>query len=253
MEAPQFKLEQFEGPLDLLLHLISKHKLNLQDIQIDLLLDQYLEWIDKATKMDLEVTSEFLEMAARLVYMKSAFLLPKYEEEGETLKSELTGQLIEYQALKEAAGILWNQFCADKVFFRSPQEIPPDYTYQIQHESTEILGAYLAVLGKIKRKMPPPKEAFSGIVKRRVVSVQSQIMRIFNLLYQNKSTTLDELFIQSEDRSEMVAAFLAVLELVRARRIKIGAKNQIEMQNAALWEQTSALDEEHLPGQEGTM
>ena len=94
MEKLTFKLEQFEGPLDLLLHLISKHKLNLYDIQIDLLLEQYLAQMEQIPFADLEQASDFLEMASRLVYMKSAMLLPKYEDEGEDLKRELTGQLL---------------------------------------------------------------------------------------------------------------------------------------------------------------
>ena len=100
MEKLTFKLEQFEGPLDLLLHLISKHKLNLYDIQIDLLLEQYLAQMEQIPFADLEQASDFLEMASRLVYMKSAMLLPKYEDEGENLKRELTGQLLEKQGSK---------------------------------------------------------------------------------------------------------------------------------------------------------
>ena len=94
MEKLTFKLEQFEGPLDLLLHLIAKHKLNLYDIPIDLLLEQYLAQMEQIPFADLEAASDFLEMASRLVYMKSAMLLPRYEDEGENLKRELTGQLL---------------------------------------------------------------------------------------------------------------------------------------------------------------
>lgn len=237
MDKLTFKLEQFEGPLDLLLHLISKHKLNLYDIEIDALLEQYLDYMQKAAA-DLDVASEFLEMASRLVYMKSAQLLPKYEDEGEELKRELTGQLLEYQACKEAAALLAARFCGDSILTRPPGEMEIDHTYQRVHEPGEILGAYLAVLGKIKRKMPPPKEAFSGIVKRRVVSVQSQIVRIFNLLYRQKKVDLRRFFAQSEDRSEMVAAFLAVLELVRAKRVRVLAGDEI-----VFGEVTAPLDE----------
>lgn len=84
MEKLTFKLDQFEGPLDLLLYLIAKHKLNLYDIPIDLLLEQYLEQMEQIPFADLEAASDFLEMASRLVYMKSAMLLPKYEDEGKT-------------------------------------------------------------------------------------------------------------------------------------------------------------------------
>ncbi len=119
----------------------------------------------------------FLEMASRLVYMKSALLLPKYEDEGEQLKRELTGQLLEYQACREAAFLLAARWRGDRLFCRPATVLEPDMLYRRKHEPVEILSAYLSVLGKAKRKMPPPKEAFSGIVKRRVVSVQSRILR----------------------------------------------------------------------------
>ena len=93
MEQLSFKLEVFEGPLDLLLHLIAKHKLDIQDIEISSLLEQYLEYIAQMKLADLEVASEFLEMAARLVYIKTVSLLPKHEE-AEELKRELTGELL---------------------------------------------------------------------------------------------------------------------------------------------------------------
>ncbi len=221
MEKLTFKLEQFEGPLDLLLHLIAKHKLNLYDIQIDLLLEQYLAQMKEIPFADLEAASDFLEMASRLVYMKSAMLLPKYEDEGEQLKQELTGQLLEYQACKEAAAALALLWKGDRLFCRTAAVQPADLTYRCQHEPGEILNAYLSALGKVKRKMPPPKEAFSGIVKRRIVSVQSRIAPILNLLYRKKAVPLKELFFASEDRSEMVATFLAVLELVRSKHITV--------------------------------
>ena len=96
MEQLEFKLEVFEGPLDVLLHLIAKHKLNIYDIPITALLEQYLDYIEQMKMADLEVTSDFLAMAAHLVYIKTVSLLPKHEE-AETLKQELQGQLLEYQ------------------------------------------------------------------------------------------------------------------------------------------------------------
>ena len=98
-----YKLDAFEGPLDLLLLLISKNKIDIYDIKISLLLDQYLEQISKMEEQDMDIASEFLEMASRLVYIKSVMLLPKYEEEAQELKRELQGQLIEYQQCREAA------------------------------------------------------------------------------------------------------------------------------------------------------
>ncbi|MDD3194156.1 MAG: segregation/condensation protein A [Oscillospiraceae bacterium] len=227
METLTFKLEQFEGPLDLLLHLITKHKLNLYDIQIDLLLEQYLAQMERIPFADLEAASDFLEMASRLVYMKSAMLLPRYEDEGDALKRELTGQLLEYQACKEAAEMLAARWQGDKLFCRPVTLLEPDMLYRHLHEPREILDAYLMVLGKVKRKLPPPKEAFSGIVKHRVVSVQSRIVAILHTLYQQQSVQFKSLFDRSEDRSEMVATFLAVLELVKSKRIVVDDEGQV--------------------------
>ena len=97
-----YKLQDFEGPLDLLLQLIARNKLNIYDIQLTVLVDQYLEQIEAFKETELEVASEFLEMAARLIYIKTASLLPKHEE-FENLKDELTGELLEYQLCKEIA------------------------------------------------------------------------------------------------------------------------------------------------------
>ena len=108
MDRPQYKTEVFEGPLDLLLHLISKHKLNINDIPIFELVEQYIAYVQLMQEENMEIASEFLEMAARLVYIKTVSLLPVYEE-AENLKKELTGELIEYQACKIMAKKLSEQ------------------------------------------------------------------------------------------------------------------------------------------------
>ncbi len=100
-----FRLEVFEGPLDLMLHLISKHKLNINDIEITKLLEQYINYIEQMKELDMELAGEFLEMAARLIYIKTVSLLPKHEEADE-LKKELEGKLIEYSLCKKAAVVL---------------------------------------------------------------------------------------------------------------------------------------------------
>ena len=124
MEKLSYKLETFEGPLDLLLYLITKNKLDICDIQISELLDQYMEQINAMQEADMDVSSEFLEMAARLVYMKTVSLLPKHEEM-EALRQELTGQLLEYQECKKVAAQLAERFSYN-IYVREPAEIEPD-------------------------------------------------------------------------------------------------------------------------------
>lgn len=218
-----FKLDVFEGPLDLLLHLISKHKLNINDIEISKLLEQYLDAIAEMKMADLEVTSEFLEMAARLVYIKTVSLLPRHEE-AEELKKELTGQLLEYQACKAAAARLALQNNGYNIFVRQPEKIPIDKTYTREHTADELMLAYLDVIGKAKRKLPPPASAFSGIVTKRMVSVTSRIIFILRKLYNSGKVEYDQ-FFTTGDRSELVATFLAMLELIKSKRITVSDDN----------------------------
>ena len=143
----EFQLDVFTGPLDLLLHLISKHELNINDIEISKLLEQYLLYIEAAREQDLELAGEFLEMAARLVYIKTVSLLPK-PEEAERAKQELQGALIEYALCQQAARELKERFIADDIFVRAPLKLAKvKETYALTHEP-DILADVLARLGK---------------------------------------------------------------------------------------------------------
>ncbi len=219
METLSYKLDVFEGPLDLLLTLIAKNKLNIYDIPITLLLEQYMEQIQRMQTENLDVASEFLEMAARLVHIKSVSLLPKREEE-EILRRELTGQLLEYQQCKETAQRLRERFSFDRLV-RPPSKIPADHAYKRSHEPEEMLAAYLSAVGRKRRLAPPSAEAFSGIVSRPVVSVASQIVFVLRRLWKRRRIPFRELFRGKRNPSERVAAFLAVLELVKGRRLRV--------------------------------
>lgn len=224
MEKPSFKLDAFEGPLDLLLHLITKHKLNIYDIEISVLLEQYMAYIDHMKSENLDVASEFLEMAARLVYIKTAALLPKHEE-AQTLKNELTGELLEYKTCQEAAKRLEKRSVYGKTFVRQPIKLPVNKIYSRIHSPNELVSAYLAVLGKAKRKLPPPISAFGEMVVKRVVSVESRVIVILKKLYRNSTMNYDD-FYRSGDRSELVATFLAMLELIKSSRITVSDDNK---------------------------
>lgn len=219
MEPLKFKLDVFEGPLDLLLSLIAKHKLDIHNIEISSLLEQYLDYIAQMRAADLEIASEFLTMAARLVYIKTLSLLPVYEEEKD-LKKELEGQLLEYRLCKEMAARLQARYQGDRIFVREATPLPVDRTYRASHEPSVLLGAYLAAIGRARRKLPPPRTAFSGIVSRRMVSVESRIVYVLRELYRNGSMPYDS-FFRAGDRSEMVATFLAMLELMKSKRIRV--------------------------------
>lgn len=219
-ETLSYKLDVFEGPLDLLLNLIAKNKLDIYDIPIAELLEQYMAQIHEMQAADMDVASEFLEMAARLVYIKSVSLLPKKEEEA-ALKQELTGQLLEYQQCKEAAMRLRERFSLDGIV-RAQADIPADLTYKRHHKPQELLSAYLSMLGKKKPPEPQkPEDTISKLITRRVVSVASQIVFVLRSLWKKRHVSLKELFRGKNDPSERVAAFLAVLELVKDKRLRV--------------------------------
>ena len=216
----QYKLDVFEGPLDLLLSLIAKNKIDIYDISISELLDQYMEQIGRMRENQMDIASEFLTMASRLVYIKSVMLLPKYEEEAEELKKELTGQLLEYAVCREIAAKLgmiydFDTFCKDA----SPVEF--DLTYNRLHPSSDIVKGYISAVGRGKRRLPPSEQAFSGIVAHKIVSVNSKIIHLMRRLRHGKRLTYSEIFEVCEGRSDLVATFLATLELVKGKRIRI--------------------------------
>ena len=149
MAVLEFKLDVFTGPLDLLLHLISKHQLNINDIEISKLLEQYLLYIEEAKRQDLELAGEFLEMAARLVWIKTVSLLPK-PEEAERAKQELQGTLIEYALCQEAAAALRGFFIADDIFVRGPMKLPKmPQTYELTHPKDTLAEVFMQI-GKAK-------------------------------------------------------------------------------------------------------
>lgn len=241
METISYKLPDFEGPLDLLLFLVQKNKLNIYDIPIAEVLEQYLAAIKEMKDYDMDVASEFLEMAARLVHIKSVMLLPRYEEETEELKRELTGQLIEYQLCQQIARRLATGYVGGDLFVREPTEIEPDLTYCRTHQATELTDAFLAAAGRGKRRLPPPAQAFSGIIARKIVSVSSRIAYVLKRLYTRKSVSYRSLFEKAESKSEMVATFLALLELIKSKRIRVdgeGKEQQVQMRPPEQWDNT---------------
>ena len=220
MEKLQYKLEVFEGPMDLLLQLIAKKKVSINDVPIMEIIEQYLEYVRMMQEDNLDVSSEFLEMAARLLYIKTVSLLPVHEE-AEKLVEELRGELTEYQDCKLVAGKLQNQAKGFDFYSRPPEEIEVDMTYTRIHEPVEIFKAYIAAVGKGKRRLPPPIEAFRGIVAHKIVSVASRIGFIIDNFKSKKNHRFLSFFEESESRSEMVATFLALLAMAKAKRIQI--------------------------------
>ncbi|MBQ2799628.1 MAG: segregation/condensation protein A [Ruminiclostridium sp.] len=216
-----FKLEVFEGPLDLMLSLIAKHKLNIYDIEISLLLEQFMLYLEQMKQADIEIAGEFMEMAARLIYIKSAALLPKHE--AEELKKELQGVLIEYAMCKKIAGRLQESFCGDLIFVRSPVELDEDKSYNNEHDPDELLLAMSNISFKeVIRKTPP---SMKPIVAKSFVTVFTKIVHVLKIVMNGGEVKVKSLY-KGQKRSEQVATFLALLELSKNSRIKFSEDNR---------------------------
>ena len=215
-----YRLEGFEGPLDLLLQLIARNKLNIYDIPLTELIDQYLEQIKLYEDNQMELGSEFLEMAARLIYIKTVSLLPRHDEIVQ-LKEELTGELLEYMVCKQIADKLSTMQDGFNKFVKKPCEVDFDKTYELVHGSDLIYLSYLQAVGRGKRKLPPSTAPFTKIVAKKIVAVSTKIVFVIRNLFGGGKKKLSTLYGTAQSRSELVATFLAVLELCKANRVKI--------------------------------
>lgn len=213
--------------MDLLLHLIAKHRLDIHDIEITKLLEQYLLYIDQARQQDLELAGEFLEVAARLIYIKTISLLPK-PEEAEKAKQELQGTLIEYALAQVTAMQLRELFIADDIFVRKPVKLPKmKQDYKLKHSPDRLAEIY-AQIGKVRINGKLLTEKITETVtQEKTVSVISKVIFVLKQLYGGKSVTVDSLYEGITDRSARVATFLAVLELTRFGRIMLNEDNTV--------------------------
>lgn len=224
MEVLSYKTADFEGPLDLLLVLISKNKMNIYDINISELLEQYMMQINLLTDGSMDIASEFLEMAARLVYIKSAMLLPRYDDDVDP-RAELSGELLEYQLCKEIAEKLSTMTDGFGTFVREPLKIEADKTYRRIHAADELINAYFNAVGRGMRKQMPSAETFTPLVAKKIVSVSSKVVHVLRSIRKNTVVKFKSLFETAESRSELVATFLAVLELIKSNRLNAQTNN----------------------------
>lgn len=224
MEKIQYKLESFNGPLDLLLHLITKNKVSIWDIPIVEITEQYLEAIEGIEDSALEDTSEFLVLAAQLLYIKSKMLLPKPEtdEDEEDPREELARRLEEYKLFKEASlSLRKSEFSTRYMFFKPEEKIDfPLPEYDRHHEVNELLDAFAAIMARKERKKKPEKRAFFGIVGREKVSVEDMVEKVCKYLAKTPKLNFKSVFKPSDSKPEMIATFLAILEMIKLNKIK---------------------------------
>ena len=220
-----FHLEDFDGPLELLLALVTKHKMDLHNIPILQLIDQYTRTVEQADP-DPETASAFIEMAARLVEMKSYLLLPR-SEEGERLKQEFTGQLIEYDQCRRMAALLRQKAEEAPVFVRQPMEMEFDTTYDLHHAPQVLADCWAALAGRTKLRREPSQQQFEPLVTAPVVYILRQLIG-------GTAKKLDQLFSRRQTRSTNVATFLALLELVRGGRVTLDETGGITIQRGRI-------------------
>ncbi len=237
MDGPVYKLEHvvhsregmedFEGPLDLILFLLGKNKIEIQDIPIALILEQYLAYLEQRQQMDLEVASEFITMAAQLMFIKSRMLLSLEDEEAQSEMEELIRSLEErrssenYTKIKYVTGLLgpMGEFGRD-ILLKNPEPMESGKIFEYSHQSGDLLAALGEIADRGERRLPPPLSSFDQIVRQEPYPVAGKAAEILERLKRG-ITSFRLLFRGSRSRSEVVATFLAVLELCRARVIRL--------------------------------
>ena len=228
MEQISFKIPAFEGPLDLLLHLISKNKVSIYDIPISMILEQYMDYIEKMNELNLDVTGDFLVMAAKLMYIKSKMLLPS-KEETEDPRDELVYELIKFKQYKESAAILKNAYeTGNKILVKNPEGFVKNLSnlIPVSGDISELLDAFNNVLTKIERMAPPSKKSFNAIKVRNVYSVSEKRAALVSVLREKNNVSFNSLFSSSMEKGEVVAIFLSLLELIKESFIKVSFRNK---------------------------
>ncbi len=224
------ELEDFDGPLDVILLLLSKNKIEIQDIRISAILDQYLAYLDEMKRLDMEIASEFIAMASYLMYIKTRMLLSKAEqEEAQSDMEKLIASLQQRQrqeALTQiktaAAALAERNELGLGLFVKGQEAFRPDMTYRYRHEPGDLLQALAVMQDRSARKLPPPVSNFQGIVGAEPYPVTKKAAQVIRRLIANGLMRFRALFRGSRSRSEIVATFLAVLELCRLRSVRIG-------------------------------
>ena len=241
MDKPQFHLEgvvrsraetmeNFDGPLDVILLLLSKNKIEIQDISITSILEQYLAYLEEMKRMDMEIASEFIAMASHLMYIKTKMLLSTAEAEEALTEMELLIRSLEqrqrqeaYEQIKTSAHFLEaRNDLGLGLFVKEPEPFKRDETYRYQHKKEDLVLALSAIAERSKNQLPPPIASFSGIVGAEPYPVGKKASQLIKRLLSHGILKFRSLFRGSRSRSEIVATFLAVLELCRLRSVSVG-------------------------------
>jgi len=246
MEEPRYHLEgvvhakaetmeDFDGPLDVILLLLSKNKIEIQDISISSILEQYLEYLEEMKRMDMEIASEFIAMASHLMLIKTKMLLSAAEQKEAMSEMELLIRSLEERQRKEAYAQLQGSiaFLSGRneigihTFVKGQEPITKDHTYRYQHEPADLIRAMSAIAERSERALPPPTANFVGIVGKEPYPVTKKAAEVLRKLLSHGLSRFVSLFRGNRSRSEIVATFLAVLELCKLKSVEL-EENQDE-------------------------
>ena len=243
------EMEDFEGPLDVIVLLLSKNKIEIQDVSITAILEQYLAYLDEMKRLDIEIASEFITMASHLMLIKTKMLLSAAEQaEAESELDLLRQSLLERQR-KEAMEQIRNAITVLEprneigrcLFVKEPEPLRRDQTYRYRHEPVDLLKALDGISERNQRMLPPPTVNFKGIVGKEPYPVTKKAGEVLRQLLLRGVERLKNLFRGNRSRSEVVATFLAILELCRTNSVTLEDDNSGENPNVCL------LDKEKKP------
>ena len=219
----EIKIENFEGPLDLLCHLIDKNKMNICDIKISEITDQYIEFLNNMEKLNLEITSEFLIMASTLLYLKSKTLLPvEKEEEKELTEEELLRRIVEYKKYKEITNVLKENFeLYSKRIFKLPETIElPKQQLEKKYTRDLIPKVYEEVIKKNEQRINKNAKNIQKIAITDTYTVAGKVKEMYKALIKNKKFVFNKLFPEERcNKNEIVTAFTGLLELSRRNKV----------------------------------
>ena len=267
MSEPQYRLEgivhtrnegveDFEGPLDVIFLLLSKNKIEIQDVSITAILEQYLAYLEEMKRLDMEIASEFITMASHLMLIKTKMLLSAAEAaEAQSELDVLRQSLIERQRrealdqIRMAVTVLEPRNEVGRcLFVKQPEPLRRDAAYRYRHESADMLRALDEIAERSQRRLPPPTVNFKGIVGKEPYPVTRKATELIRNLVLRGIERLKNLFKGSKTRSEIVATFLAVLELCKTNSVSLEDDISGENPNVRLIKDTQTTMEEEPNG-----
>ena len=229
-------LEDFDGPLNVILLLLSRKRIAIQNVSISQILEQYLQYLDEQKRMDMEIASEFIAMASYLMYLKTKILLSVADQAEAQSEMEQLIRSLEERQRKEAylqiqaasAALAARNDIGRGMFTKAPEPVRRSGTYQYRHDVSDLTAALAAMAEREEKPLPPPIRSFQGIVGAEPFPVVTKAAQVLRRLVQAGAARFRALFRGSRSRSEIVATFLAILELCKMHAVSLGTDAEDE-------------------------